>query len=72
MKDYAGSAGAKIFQGATNPDETAVYVMMEVPKPELIRTLGLRDDVLKVGEEAGADVAYSKVIRPIKEYWFGD
>ena len=49
-----------------------MYVMMEVPKPELIRTLGLRDDVLKVGEEAGADVAYSKVIRPIKEYWFGD
>ena len=72
MKDNAGSEGAKIFWAATNPDETAVYVMMEVPNPELIRTLWLRDDVLKVGEEAGADVAYSTAIRPIKEYWFGD
>ena len=72
MQDYAGSEGAKIVWAVTNPDETAVYVMMDVPNPEFMQTFGLREDVKKAREEAGADVASTTVITPIKEYWLGD
>ena len=72
MQDHAGSEGAKIVWAATNPDETAVYVMMDVPNPEFMQTFGLREDVKKAREEAGADVASTTVITPIKEYWLGD
>ena len=72
MQDYDGSEGAKIIWAATNPDETAVYVMMDVPNPEFMQTFGLREDVKKAREEAGADVASTTVITPIKEYWLGD
>ena len=72
MQDYAGSEGAKIVWAATNPDETAVYVMMDVPNPEFMQTFGLREDVKKAREEAGADVESTTVITPIKEYWLGD
>ena len=72
MQDYAGSEGAKIVWAATNPAETAVYVMMDVPNPEFMQTFGLREDVVKAREEAGADVASTTVITPIKEYWLGD
>ena len=72
MQDFAGSEGAKIVWAATNPDETAVYVMMDVPNPEFMQTFGLREDVKKAREEAGADVVSTTVITPIKEYWLGD
>ena len=72
MQDTAGSEGAKIVWAATNPDETAVYVMMDVPNPEFMQTFGLREDVKKAREEAGADVASTTVITSIKEYWLGD
>ena len=72
MQDYAGSEGAKIVWAATNADETSVYVMMDVPNPEFMQTFGLREDVKKAREEAGADVTSTTVITPIKEYWLGD
>ena len=53
-------------------DKSAVYVMMDVPNPEFMQTFGLREDVKKAREEAGADVASTTVITPIKEYWLGD
>ena len=46
MQDYAGSEGAKIVWASTNPDETAVYVIVDVPHLEFMQTLGLRDDVV--------------------------
>jgi len=72
MQDYAGSEGAKIIWAATNPDETSVYVMMDVPNPEFMQTFGLREDVKKAREEAGADVSSTTVITQIGDYWLGD
>ena len=71
MEEYAGSEGAKIVWAATNPDETSVYVMMDVPNPEFMQTFGLREDVKKAREEAGADVSSTTVITPIGDYWLG-
>ena len=71
MEEYAGSEGAKIVWAATNPDETSVYVMMDVPNPDFMQTFGLREDVKKAREEAGADVSSTTVITPIGDYWLG-
>ena len=46
--------------------------MMDVPNPEFMQTFGLREDVKKAREKAGADVASTTVITQIKEYWLGD
>ena len=66
-----GAEGAKIVWAATNPDETSVYVMMDVPDPEFIKTFGERPDVVKRREEAGADVSTTTVITQIGDYWLG-
>ncbi|MFL2787300.1 MAG: hypothetical protein ACJZ87_12600 [Paracoccaceae bacterium] len=72
LQDEAGAEGAKIVWAAANPDETSVYVMMDVPNPEFMQTFGLRPDVVKAREEAGADVSSTTVITPIGDYWMGD
>ena len=71
MEKDMGSEGAKIVWAATNPDETSVYVMMDVPNPVFMQTFGLREDVKKAREEAGADVSTTTVITPIGDYWLG-
>ena len=72
MQDCAGTEGAKIIWAATNPDETAVYVMMDVPNPEFMQSFGLREDVKKAREDAGADVESTTVISQIGDYWLGE
>ena len=72
MQDEAGAQGAKIVWAAANPDETSVYVMMDVPDPEFMKTFGERPDVVKRREEAGADVSTTTVITQIGDYWLGD
>ena len=72
MQDFAGTEGAKIIWAAANPDETAVYVMMDVPNPEFMQSFGLREDVKKAREDAGADVASTTVITQIGEYWLAE
>ena len=42
MEEKAGAEGAKIIWAATNPDESSVYVMMDVPNPDFMQTFGLR------------------------------
>ena len=56
LEDEAGANGAKIIWAGTNPDESSVYVMMDVPDPEFMQTFGLRPDIKKAREDAGADV----------------
>ena len=71
LEKEAGEEGAKVIWAAANPDETSIYVMMDVPNPEFMQTFGLREDVKKAREEAGADVSTTTVITPIGDYWLG-
>ena len=71
FEDEVGEKGAKIVWAAANPDETSVYVMMDVPDPEFMKTFGERPDVVKRREEAGADVSSTTVITQIGDYWLG-
>ena len=72
MEEKAGAEGAKIIWAATNPDESSVYVMMDVRNPVFMQTFGLRPDVVKAREESGADVSSTTVITPIGDYWLGN
>ena len=71
FEDEQGAEGAKIVWAGTNQDETSVYVMMDVPNPEFMKTFGERPDVVKRREEAGADVSSTTVITQIGDYWSG-
>ena len=46
--------------------------MMHVPNPEFMQTFGLREDVKKAREDAGADVTSTTIITQIGDYWLGD
>ena len=52
LEDEAGANGAKIIWAGTNPDESSVFVMMDVPDPEFMQTFGLRPDIKKAREDA--------------------
>ena len=71
FEDEVGEKGAKMIWAAANPDETSVYVLMDVPDPEFMKTFGERPDVVKRREEAGADVSTTTVITQIGDYWLG-
>ncbi len=71
FEDEVGEKGAKMIWAAANPDETSVYVLMDVPDPEFMKTFGERPDVVKRREEAGADVSSTTVITQIGDYWLG-
>ena len=71
FEDEVGEKGAKIVWAAANPDETSVYVMMDVPDPEFMKTFGEQPDVVKRREEAGADVSSTTIITQIGDYWLG-
>ena len=71
FEDEVGEKGAKMIWAAANPDETSVYVLMDVPAPEFMKTFGERPDVVKRREEAGADVSSTTVITQIGDYWLG-
>lgn len=66
-----GEQGAKVIWAASNPEETSVYVMMDVPNPDFMKTFGEQPHVVKRREEAGADVSSTTIITPIGEYWMG-
>ena len=61
----------KIVWAAANPDETEVYVMMDVKDPEFMQEWGMRPEVIKRREDAGADVSSTTVITQIGDYWLG-
>ena len=60
-------AGIKIVWAGTNPEESKVYIFVEMQDAEQMKTFGEREDVAKARAEAGADVASTSVISPIGE-----
>ena len=61
--------GVKMVWAGTNPDESKVFVVMELQDPEQMKSFGEREDIAKARAEAGADVASTTVISPIGEHY---
>ena len=61
--------GVKMIWAGTNPDESKVFVLIDMQDPEQMKTFGEREDIAKARAEAGADVASTTVISPIGEHY---
>ena len=61
--------GVKIVWGGTNPDESKVFVLVDMEDPEQMKSFGEREDVAKARAEGGEDVASTTVISPIGEHY---
>ena len=71
-KDMASEmekVGVKMVWAGTNPDESKVFVLVDMQDPEQMKTFGEREDIAKARAEAGADVASTTVISPIGEHY---
>ena len=69
MAPEMGKVGVKMVWGGTNPDESKVFVLVDMEDPEQMKTFGEREDIAKARAEAGADVASTTVISPIGEHY---
>ena len=61
--------GVKIIWAGTDPDESKVFVLVEMEDPEQMKTFGEREDIAKARAEAGADVASTTMISPIGDHY---
>ena len=69
LEPQMNESDSKVLWASCNTEETAVYVLVEMKDPSYIKSFGEREDIAKAREEAGADVASTKIISPIgKDY----
>ena len=61
--------GIKLIWAGTDPDESKVFVLVDMEDPEQMKTFGEREDVAKARAEGGEDVASTTVISPIGEHY---
>ena len=61
--------GVKMIWAGTNPDESKIFMVVDMQDPAQMKTFGEREDVAKARAEAGADVASTTIISPIGEDW---
>ena len=57
--------GASMIWAGTNPDESKIFMIVEMQDPSQMQTFGEREDIAKARAEAGADVASTTIISPI-------
>ena len=61
--------GVKMVWAGTNPEESKIFMVVEMQDPTQMKTFGEREDVARARSEAGADVASTTIISPIGEDW---
>ena len=62
-------AGVNMVWAGTNPDESQIFMVVEMQDPVQMKTFGEREDIAKARTEAGADVASTTIISPIGQDW---
>ena len=68
LEPQMNETGAKMIWAGSNPEETSVYVLVEMKDPSFVKTFGERPDIVAIREEAGADVTSTTLVTPIGEY----
>ena len=61
--------GVKMVWAGTNPEESKIFMVVDMQDPSQMKTFGERPDVAKARTDAGADVASTTVISPIGKDW---
>lgn len=62
-------AGVNMVWAGTNPDESQIFMVVEMQDPIQMKTFGEREDIVKARTEAGADVTSTTIISPIGQDW---
>jgi len=65
--EMAKSLNPEMVWSGTNPDESKVFMIVDMQDPSQMKTFGEREDVAKARADAGADVASTTIISPIGE-----
>ena len=61
--------GVKMIWAGSNPDESQIFMVVDMQDPSQMKTFGEREDVAMARADAGADVASTTVISPIEQDW---
>ena len=61
--------GINMVWAGTDPDESKVFVLVDMEDPQQMQTFGEREDVAKARAEGDEDVASTTVISPIGEHY---
>ena len=71
LEPEMNEVGAKMIWAGANPEESAVFVVVEMKDPSQIKTFGERPDIAKRREDAGADVSSTTMISSIGDHFVG-
>ena len=62
--------GVKMIWAATNPEESKIFMIVQMQDASKMKTFGERSDIVKARTESGADVSSTIVVYQIGEDWF--
>ena len=65
LEPQMNEVGSKVLWVGCNVDKTAVYVLVEMNDPSLIKSFGEREDIIAIREVGGADVSSTTPISQI-------
>ena len=71
LEPQMNEQGAKVIWAGANPDETAVFILVEMKDPSYVKSFGERPDIVAIREEGGADVASTTLLTQIDEDYLG-
>ena len=71
LEPQMNEEGAKMIWAGSNPDETAVFILVEMKDPSYVKSFGERPDIVAIREEGGADVASTTPLSQIDQYFLG-
>ena len=58
----AQDVGVKVDWAGCNPDETKVFIILDMKDADQMKTFGEREDIAKAREDAGVDVSSTTLI----------
>ena len=65
----AEEVGVKLDWAGCSPDETKVFIVLDMKDADQMKTFGEREDIAKAREDAGVDVASTTLISMIDEVY---
>jgi|TARA_X000000368_G_C22431185_1_gene450548 hypothetical protein len=65
----AEAVGVKVDWAGCSPDETKVFIILDMKDADQMKTFGEREDIAKAREDAGVDVSSTTLISMIGEVY---
>ena len=65
ITEEAEKLGIKVDWAGCNPEETKVFIILDMQDADQLKTFGEREDIAKAREDAGVDVSSTTLISMI-------